>query len=92
MPARTVSELPDFLTEDQLRRAIDTVIDGIILIDSSGIVLLCNSACQRLFGYSAEEVLGNNVKMLMTSRDPTRLSPMNWRSVPAPSRFTVETS
>ena len=69
MPAETVSELAHALTEDRLRRAIDTAVDGMIVIDSSGTVLLYNSACERLFGYSADEVLGNNVKMLMTLSD-----------------------
>lgn len=55
------------LTEDELRRAIDTAIDGMIVIDSSGTVLLYNTACERLFGYAADEVLGNNVNMLMPS-------------------------
>ena len=69
MPAETVSELANILTEDQLRRAIDTAIDGMIVIDASGTVLLYNSACERLFGYAADEVLGNNVKLLMTTPD-----------------------
>ncbi len=41
------------------------MIDGVILIDHSGIVRLYNPACQKLFGYSPDEVLGRNVKMLM---------------------------
>ena len=57
------------LTEDELRRAIDTAIDGMIVIDSSGTVLLYNAACERLFGYAADGVLGNNVSMLMPSPD-----------------------
>ena len=40
-----------------------------VVIDSSGTVLLYNAACERLFGYSPEEVLGNNVTMLMTPPD-----------------------
>ena len=66
MPAARVSEPVTILGEDRLRRVIDTALDGMIVIDSSGIVLLYNAACERLFGYSAKEVLGNNVKLLMT--------------------------
>lgn len=44
---------------------LDTAVDGIILIDGSGEVLDYNAACERLFGYSADEALGRNVKMLM---------------------------
>jgi len=57
------------LTGDELRRAIDTAIDGMIVIHSSGTVLLYNAACERHFGYTADEVLGNNVSMLMPSPD-----------------------
>ena len=49
-----------------LRRVIDTALDGMIVINSSGTVLLYNTACERMFGYRAQEVLGHNVKMLMT--------------------------
>lgn len=40
-----------------------------VVIDEAGTVLLYNAACERLFGYSAAEVLGKNVKLLMTQRD-----------------------
>lgn len=52
-------------SEGRLRAVIDTAVDGVIIIDSSGNVEMFNPACRRLFGYSPEEVIGQNVKMLM---------------------------
>ncbi len=49
----------------QLRAVVDTAADGVILIDSRGTVLMFNPACERLFGYRADEVIGRNVKVLM---------------------------
>ena len=69
MPRARVREPAPILGEDKLRRVIDTALDGMIVIDSSGTVLLYNAACERLFGYCAEEALGNNVKLLMTPSD-----------------------
>src|SRR4051812_10825698 len=48
-----------------LRAVVDTALSGVILIDARGRVLMFNPACERLFGYGAAEVLGQNVKMLM---------------------------
>lgn len=49
----------------RLRTLLDTTVDGIIIIDEKGTVEDYNIACQRLFGYSPEEVIGRNVNMLM---------------------------
>lgn len=46
---------------------LDTVPDGVMVIDRTGRILTCNAACERLFGWRAEEVLGRNVSMLMPS-------------------------
>jgi PAS domain S-box-containing protein len=51
--------------ENRLRAVVETAVDGVILIDSSGTVLMFNPACERLFGYSRDEVTGQNVRMLM---------------------------
>ncbi|MGE0747269.1 MAG: PAS domain S-box protein [Rhodospirillales bacterium] len=51
--------------EARLRAVVTTAVDGVILIDAAGIVLMFNPACERLFGYSANDVIGRNVKMLM---------------------------
>ena len=45
--------------------AIDSAIEGIVVIDSSGIICSANPAAQRLFGYAAAEMCGRNVSMLM---------------------------
>lgn len=52
-------------SEERLRAVIETAVDGVIIIDSAATIRTFNPACQKLFGYGAEEVLGKNVKMLM---------------------------
>ncbi|PCI24515.1 MAG: hypothetical protein COB67_11540, partial [SAR324 cluster bacterium] len=46
---------------------VNTAVDGIIMIDGLGKVEGFNPAAELLFGYRAEEVLGENIKMLMPS-------------------------
>ncbi len=53
--------------EARLRAVINTAVDGVIIIDEHGNVQDYNPACERLFGYKAEEVVGRNVKTLMPS-------------------------
>ncbi len=49
----------------RLKAVVDTAVDGVILINAQGCVSLFNPACERLFGYRADEVIGQNVKILM---------------------------
>jgi two-component system, LuxR family, sensor kinase FixL len=53
--------------EAHLASILDTVPDAMIVIDEDGIVHSFSSAAERLFGYSAAEVIGKNVKLLMPS-------------------------
>src|SRR6516162_1587878 len=53
--------------EAHLKSILDTVPDAMIVIDERGVMHSFSSAAERLFGYSASEVLGKNVKMLMPS-------------------------
>lgn len=43
----------------------DTAVDGMIVIDERGTVRLFNRACETLFGYRPDDVVGRNVRMLM---------------------------
>jgi len=49
----------------RFRGVIETIVDGVIIIDGCGGIRLYNAACERIFGYSESEVLGHNVKLLM---------------------------
>ncbi len=51
--------------ESRLRSVLDTAVDAIIIIDQDARMLMYNKACERLFGYSASDALGQNVKLIM---------------------------
>ena len=53
--------------EERLSAIINTTVDGILVIDSRGLIESFNPAAERLFGYAAAEVTGRNVSMLMPS-------------------------
>jgi two-component system, LuxR family, sensor kinase FixL len=53
------------LSEARLESVLETAPDGIIVMDEDSRLLIFNKACEKLFGYSAAEVLGENVNLLM---------------------------
>lgn len=53
------------VSEARLESVLGTAVDGIVVMDERARILLFNKACETLFGYSAEEVRGRNVKVLM---------------------------
>jgi two-component system CheB/CheR fusion protein len=53
-------------SQGQLGAILHTAADAIITIDGKGIIQSVNAATERMFGYSAVEMIGQNVKMLMT--------------------------
>ena len=53
--------------ERRLRAIVDTAADAIITSDEQGIIESFNPAAVRMFGYSATEAIGQNVKILMAS-------------------------
>lgn len=50
---------------DALHAILDNLIDGVITIDENGIVQGFSKPAEQIFGYSADEVIGKNVKLLM---------------------------
>ena len=65
--SRRTRRLADALAESRARLTaiIDNAVDGMITIDERGIILSANPACLAIFGFSPEEMIGRNVKMLM---------------------------
>ena len=54
------------------RAVLETTVDGIVTIDSKGIILSFNQAAERLFAMTAAEALGQNVSVLMPEPDRSR--------------------
>jgi PAS domain S-box-containing protein len=48
-----------------LERLIDTTQDAVVSIDRRGCIVLFNAAAERVFGYSADEIVGRKVTDLM---------------------------
>jgi PAS domain S-box-containing protein len=54
-------------SEERMRAILDTAMDAIITMDIHGTILSVNPASERMFGYSAAEMIGHNVGLLMPS-------------------------
>lgn len=55
----------DNATAENYRAVLDQALDGVITIDANNCVIYFNPAAERLWGVSADEVMGQNVKMLV---------------------------
>tara|TARA_R110002096_G_scaffold164099_9_gene331803 strand:+ start:2067 stop:4967 length:2901 start_codon:yes stop_codon:yes gene_type:complete len=51
--------------EERLRTILNTAADAIITIDCDGIIVSVNPATETMLGYHADELVGQNVKILM---------------------------
>lgn len=51
--------------EERYRIIAETVADALIMIDETSTILFINSAAERIFGYSMEEMSGKSLTMLM---------------------------
>jgi PAS domain S-box-containing protein len=54
-------------SEARMQAIVNTAVDAIVTIDQRGMVQTFNPAAEKIFGYSADEVIGQNVSMLMPS-------------------------
>ncbi|MBO6754161.1 MAG: PAS domain S-box protein, partial [Spongiibacter sp.] len=50
---------------NRTRAIVETIVDGVITIDQHGLIDTVNPATEKIFGYSSEEMIGQNVSMLM---------------------------
>jgi PAS domain S-box-containing protein len=54
-------------SQEQLAAVLHTAADAIITINAKGIIQSVNEATERMFGYTAAEMIGQNVRILMPS-------------------------
>ncbi|MCK9985365.1 MAG: hypothetical protein AzoDbin1_01837 [Azoarcus sp.] len=67
---RRVAERTDALEalnakEEEIRAVVDNLLEGVVRIDTQGMVVGVNPAVETIFGYRAEEIVGRNVACLM---------------------------
>ncbi|HSA64646.1 MAG TPA: PAS domain-containing sensor histidine kinase [Nitrospira sp.] len=58
--------------EAKLRTVIESVPNGIIMVDETGKITLCNTEAERMFGYERDELLGMPVETLVPSQVRTK--------------------
>lgn len=60
--ARKSEALED--SEEQYRNVVESAIDGLVTIDKFGAIEAINSACEQMFDYREEDLLGLNIRLL----------------------------
>ena len=64
---------------DMAGQILDQVADALICADRNGAIIRWNRACTALFGFSAEEALGQNLDLII----PEHLRAAHWRGFDA---------
>lgn len=66
-------------TSDMAEQILDQVADALICADRDGAIIRWNRACTALFGFSADEALGQNLDLII----PEHLRAAHWRGFDA---------
>jgi two-component system sensor kinase FixL len=64
---RRAAEAALHAAEARLRSILETVPDAMVIIDERGLIESLSTTAEKLFGYSASEVVGKNVSLFMPS-------------------------
>ena len=56
-------------SERHLAQVLGAVVDGIVTSDDRGVVQIFNPAAEDIFGYKAEEIIGQSINLLMPSSE-----------------------
>ena len=65
----TISRLSE--SESYQTILIENMIDGLISIDDKGVIISFNPASEKMFGYKKVEIIGRNIKLLMSESEAT---------------------
>ncbi len=65
--ARSFNDMAAAINErsQTLKALIDAMVDGVVVANEQGVIEAFSPAAERLFGYTADEAVGNKVDMLM---------------------------
>lgn len=55
--------------KSKLQTVLHTIVDGIITIDSKGLIQSINPAIEKIFGYNTDELINKSVNILMNKDD-----------------------
>ncbi|MGD2186473.1 MAG: PAS domain S-box protein, partial [Desulfobacterales bacterium] len=64
--SRTLESLEH--SEEQFRSVVETAIDAIITVDRNGTIIFWNPQAEQMFGYTANEMIGRPVAIIMPAR------------------------
>lgn len=66
--AATAIVLERIREEEKFRALLESAPDGMVIVDSTGRIVLANARMESLFGYAKEEMLDRGVDMLLPTR------------------------
>ena len=52
-------------SEERYRKLVETAMDSIVTFDHAGLILSCNPATEKMFGYGIDGMIGRNISMLI---------------------------
>lgn len=87
--ARKKAEQQSSLAKEQIRSILEAAGDPIISINSEGLILSFNAAAETCFGYTQEEVIGQNVSILMPKSYASKHDKYVLQAVSMPHRTKV---
>lgn len=74
-------------SEHRFRQLVESVVDGIVLYDLEGRILMVNNSAARMSGYTREELLGMNIADY-SARPVSKKEKKTWRGL-APGEYVL---
>jgi diguanylate cyclase (GGDEF)-like protein/PAS domain S-box-containing protein len=80
-PTSTADDPATHLDRNLLAAVFSSAVDAVIILDRDGTIETINPAAERLLGYTAEELVGQNVRVLLPGSTATSHDEYNGRQV-----------